>query len=77
MVDLGKYFAAVVSAYGISLLALAVLVGVTWAQARASSAKLAAAEARREMRKIGDQAAGQAGDQAREQAGGGAAQNGA
>lgn len=47
MPELGKYAVAVLGAYGATALLLALLVGVTWARARAVKRRLAAAEARR------------------------------
>lgn len=51
MVELGKYFVPVLSAYGISLLALVLLVAVSWSQSRKTTMAIDAAEARREARK--------------------------
>lgn len=51
MVELGKYFVPVLSAYGISMLALAWLIVASWSQSRKTAAALDAAEARREARK--------------------------
>lgn len=47
MPDLGKYAFSVLSAYGASILAVAALIGVTWAQSRRAKARLAEIEARR------------------------------
>ena len=44
--DLGKYTATVLSAYGATLVLLAVLVGISWVQARRSKALLAQVEKR-------------------------------
>ncbi|MGQ0609494.1 MAG: heme exporter protein CcmD [Paracoccaceae bacterium] len=46
MPDLGKYAFSVLSAYGASLLLLAVLIGVTWMQSRRAKARLAEIERR-------------------------------
>ncbi len=51
MVELGKYAGAVMSAYGLSLLALALLTLVSWLQSRKTKAALYAAQARRDARK--------------------------
>jgi len=47
MPELGKYAATVLSAYGISLALLALVIGVTWWQARAAKLRLSRAEARK------------------------------
>ncbi len=53
MVELGKYAFVVLSAYGLTMLALVLLVAVTWVQARKTRADLEAAEARRDARRAG------------------------
>ena len=46
MPELGAYAGTVLSAYGITLAALAGLIAYSWLRARAAKARLAAAEAR-------------------------------
>lgn len=46
MPDLGKYADAVLSAWGISILLVAALVGLSWRQSVVARRKLEAAEAR-------------------------------
>ena len=53
MVELGKYAFNVLSAWGLSLGALAVLILLTWREARRSKRALDQAEARLEARKGG------------------------
>ena len=45
--ELGKYAGSVLSAYAVSLLLLAALIGLTWLQARRTKHRLDAAESRR------------------------------
>ena len=47
MPELGKYAAEVLSAYGLTLLLIAALIGATWARSRRVKRDLEAAEARR------------------------------
>ena len=51
MPELGKYATAVFSAWGLSLAALAVLIGLSWVQSRRARRNLEAAEARLRSRK--------------------------
>ena len=48
MIDLGKYAATVLSAYGVSLIVLAALIGLTVSKNRRSKARLAKLEADRD-----------------------------
>lgn len=50
MPDLGEYSGTVLSAYGVALVLLAVIILVTWVQARRVKRRLDAAEARRHAR---------------------------
>ncbi len=45
MIDLGKHTASVLSAYGVTIVLLAALIGVTLVQARRAKARLAQVEA--------------------------------
>jgi heme exporter protein D len=47
MPDLGKYAGTILSAWGITLLLVAALAGLSWVQARRARRALEAAEARR------------------------------
>lgn len=47
MPDLGKYASTVLSAYAISLILLAAIIGLSWWQSRRAMTRLTAAEDRR------------------------------
>ncbi len=51
MPELGKYATAIFSAWGLSLGALALLIGISWVQSRRARRALDAAEARQNARK--------------------------